>query len=89
MCLNLNGCHAYLEFVQITKMIASYVGENDEFMRQYLAGEVELEYTPQVEMRVFILSSYLGTWVLVATCSGVPSVKVYRFFCAARISLSK
>uniref|UniRef100_A0A9J2P855 3-oxoacid CoA-transferase n=1 Tax=Ascaris lumbricoides TaxID=6252 RepID=A0A9J2P855_ASCLU len=60
---------------QITKMIASYVGENDEFMRQYLAGEVELEYTPQVEMRVFILSSYLGTWVLVATCSGVPSVK--------------
>ncbi|KHN78266.1 putative succinyl-CoA:3-ketoacid coenzyme A transferase, mitochondrial, partial [Toxocara canis] len=32
---------------QVSKMIASYVGENDEFLRQYLAGEVELEYTPQ------------------------------------------
>ena len=32
---------------QITKMIASYVGENKEFERQYLAGELELEFTPQ------------------------------------------
>ena len=32
---------------QIKKMIASYVGENKEFERQYLAGELELEFTPQ------------------------------------------
>jgi 3-oxoacid CoA-transferase subunit A len=32
---------------QICKMIASYVGENKEFARQYLAGELELEFTPQ------------------------------------------
>jgi 3-oxoacid CoA-transferase subunit A len=32
---------------QIKKMIASYVGENKEFARQYLAGELELEFTPQ------------------------------------------
>jgi 3-oxoacid CoA-transferase subunit A len=32
---------------QIRKMISSYVGENKEFERQYLAGELELEFTPQ------------------------------------------
>ena len=32
---------------QITKMISSYVGENKEFERQYLAGELELEFNPQ------------------------------------------
>jgi 3-oxoacid CoA-transferase subunit A len=32
---------------QIKKMISSYVGENREFERQYLAGELELEFTPQ------------------------------------------
>ena len=32
---------------QIRKMIASYVGENKEFERQYLPGELELEFTPQ------------------------------------------
>lgn len=32
---------------QIKKMIASYVGENKEFERQYLSGELELEFTPQ------------------------------------------
>jgi 3-oxoacid CoA-transferase subunit A len=32
---------------QIRKMIASYVGENKEFERQFLAGELELEFTPQ------------------------------------------
>lgn len=32
---------------QIRKMISSYVGENAEFMRQYLAGELELEFNPQ------------------------------------------
>ena len=32
---------------QIRKMIASYVGENKEFERQFLAGELQLEFTPQ------------------------------------------
>ena len=32
---------------QIKKMISSYVGENKEFERQYLSGELELEFTPQ------------------------------------------
>jgi len=32
---------------QIRKMISSYVGENKEFERQYLAGELEVEFTPQ------------------------------------------
>ncbi len=32
---------------QIKKMISSYVGENAEFMRQYLSGELELEFNPQ------------------------------------------
>ncbi len=32
---------------QVKKMIASYVGENAEFMRQYLSGELELEFNPQ------------------------------------------
>jgi 3-oxoacid CoA-transferase subunit A len=32
---------------QVRKMISSYVGENKEFERQYLAGELELEFTPQ------------------------------------------
>ncbi|MCV2868721.1 CoA transferase subunit A [Defluviimonas sp. WL0002] len=32
---------------QISKMMSSYVGENAEFMRQYLSGELELEFNPQ------------------------------------------
>ncbi|CAN5428675.1 CoA transferase subunit A [soil metagenome] len=32
---------------QVKKMISSYVGENKEFARQFLAGELELEFTPQ------------------------------------------
>ena len=32
---------------QVRRMIASYVGENKEFERQYLSGELELEFTPQ------------------------------------------
>jgi 3-oxoacid CoA-transferase subunit A len=31
----------------VKKMIASYVGENKEFERQYLAGELEVEFSPQ------------------------------------------
>ncbi|MGB7319859.1 MAG: CoA transferase subunit A [Albidovulum sp.] len=41
------GLGQLLETRQIKKMISSYVGENAEFMRQYLSGELELEFTPQ------------------------------------------
>ena len=41
------GLGRLLETRQIKKMISSYVGENAEFMRQYLSGELELEFTPQ------------------------------------------
>ena len=41
------GLGKLLESRQIKRMISSYVGENKEFERQYLAGELELEFTPQ------------------------------------------
>jgi 3-oxoacid CoA-transferase subunit A len=41
------GLGLLLQTRQIRKMISSYVGENKEFERQYLAGELELEFTPQ------------------------------------------
>jgi 3-oxoacid CoA-transferase subunit A len=41
------GLGLLLETRQIAKMISSYVGENKEFERQYLAGELELEFNPQ------------------------------------------
>ena len=41
------GLGKLLETKQIKKMIASYVGENKEFERQYLSGELEVELTPQ------------------------------------------
>ena len=41
------GLGVLLESRQVKKMISSYVGENAEFMRQYLSGELELEFCPQ------------------------------------------
>jgi 3-oxoacid CoA-transferase subunit A len=41
------GLGKLLQTRQVKKMIASYVGENKEFERQYLAGELALEFTPQ------------------------------------------
>jgi 3-oxoacid CoA-transferase subunit A len=41
------GLGQLLETRQISRMISSYVGENKEFERQYLAGELELEFNPQ------------------------------------------
>ena len=50
---------------QIKRMISSYVGENAEFERQYLSGELEVELTPQV-----------GVWV----CRG-RIVYIYKLQC--------
>jgi 3-oxoacid CoA-transferase subunit A len=41
------GLGRLLEARQVKKMLSSYVGENVEFMRQYLSGELELEFNPQ------------------------------------------
>ena len=41
------GLGILLDSKQISKMQSSYVGENAEFMRQYLSGELELEFNPQ------------------------------------------
>ncbi|QBX33831.1 CoA transferase subunit A [Paracoccus liaowanqingii] len=41
------GLGKLLDTRQIRKMLSSYVGENAEFMRQYLSGELELEFNPQ------------------------------------------
>jgi 3-oxoacid CoA-transferase subunit A len=41
------GLGLLLESRQIRKMVSSYVGENKEFERQYLAKELELEFNPQ------------------------------------------
>lgn len=41
------GLGLLLQRRQVKKMISSYVGENKEFERQYLAGELELEFNPQ------------------------------------------
>ena len=41
------GLGKLLRTKQVKKMIASYVGENKEFERQYLAGELEVEFNPQ------------------------------------------
>lgn len=41
------GLGLLLQTRQVKKMVSSYVGENDEFMRQYLAKELEIEFNPQ------------------------------------------
>jgi 3-oxoacid CoA-transferase subunit A len=41
------GLGVLLQTRQVRKMLSSYVGENAEFMRQYLSGELELEFNPQ------------------------------------------
>ena len=41
------GLGLLLQGKQVSKMISSYVGENDLFMQQYLSGELEIEFNPQ------------------------------------------
>ncbi|WP_307988083.1 CoA transferase subunit A [uncultured Pseudomonas sp.] len=59
------GLGQLLETRQIRKMISSYVGENKEFERQYLAGELELEFTPQGTLaeKAFFTKTGYGTLV--------------------------
>lgn len=52
------GLGLLLKTKQIKRMISSYVGENAEFERQYLSGELELELTPQVDHLTLNLQSF-------------------------------
>ena len=54
------GLGLLLKSRQIKKMIASYVGENKEFERQYLAGELEVDLVPQGSLAERIRSAGLG-----------------------------
>src|SRR6056297_542790 len=45
------GIGILLQTRQVRKMMSSYVGENAEFMRQYLSGELELEFNPRAYAR--------------------------------------
>lgn len=56
------GLGVLLQTRQIRKMIASYVGENKEFERQYLAGELELEFNPQGTLAERIRAGGAGIW---------------------------
>lgn len=54
-------------------MIASYVGENAEFERQYLSGELEVELTPQVSW------TFIDIWMHARTLEICPKEIIYNF----------
>ena len=56
------GLGVLLKTHQIRKMISSYVGENKEFERQYLAGELEVEFNPQGTMAERIRAGGAGIY---------------------------
>jgi 3-oxoacid CoA-transferase subunit A len=56
------GLGTLLKTRQIRKMISSYVGENKEFERQYLSGELELEFNPQGTLAERIRAGGAGIW---------------------------
>ncbi|MCX8134950.1 MAG: CoA transferase subunit A [Roseococcus sp.] len=74
------GLGKLLRTRQIRKMIASYVGENAEFARQYLAGELEIEFNPQGTLAERIRAGgagipafYTKTGVGTAVAEGKPT----------------
>jgi 3-oxoacid CoA-transferase subunit A len=56
------GLGLLLQARQIRKMISSYVGENKEFERQFLAGEVQIEFNPQGTMAERIRAGGAGIY---------------------------
>ncbi|MCC7463014.1 MAG: CoA transferase subunit A [Gammaproteobacteria bacterium] len=56
------GLGMLLKSRQIRKMISSYVGENKEFERQFLSGELELEFNPQGTLAERIRAGGAGIW---------------------------
>ena len=53
------GLGILLESQQVKRMISSYIGENAEFERQFLAGEIEVELTPQVSTHTHTVHNVL------------------------------
>ena len=51
------GLGVLLQNRQVRRMISSYVGENAEFERQFLTGELEVELTPQVETDMLLFET--------------------------------
>ena len=59
------GLGLLLKQQQIKRMISSYVGENKEFERQYLSGQLEVELTPQVDLALIdIFGKYFSCILL-------------------------
>jgi 3-oxoacid CoA-transferase subunit A len=76
------GLGKLLRTRQIRKMIASYVGENAEFARQFLAGELEIEFNPQGTLAERIRAGgagipafYTKTGVGTAVAEGKPTAE--------------
>ena len=77
------GLGLLLQTRQIKKMIASYVGENKEFERQYLAGELEVELVPQGTLAERIRSAGAGIpafWTATGVGTQVEEGKEKRKF---------
>src|SRR3954466_2467980 len=76
------GLGVLLETRQIRKMISSYVGENKTFAKQYLAGELEIEFNPQGTLAERIRAGgagipafYTRTGVGTAVAEGKPTAE--------------
>jgi len=76
------GLGVLLETRQIRKMVSSYVGENATFAKQYLAGELEIEFNPQGTLAERIRSGgagipafYTRTGVGTAVAEGKPTAE--------------
>ena len=77
------GLGLLLQTRQIKKMIASYVGENKEFERQYLAGELEVELVPQGTLAERIRAAGVGVpafWTATGVGTKVEEEKEKREF---------
>lgn len=73
------GLGLLLRTKQIKRMISSYVGENVEFERQYLCGELEVELTPQVRPS-FTHTFRINTLPLFSMASLLPSICMLKLF---------
>ena len=74
------GLGVLLKSKQVKRMISSYVGENKEFERQYLAGELEVELIPQVSL-VFVYMEQLKSEKLNNQYNISFTINLIRYVC--------
>ena len=67
---------------QVKKMMSSYVGENDEFMRQYLSGELEIEFNPQGTLAERMRAGGAGGRAPARRCMGATTPRLCIRNCA-------